>query len=152
MKKTLKIFSLLLLVLTGVAFTACSDDENNEYVPGNELPAAARTFLSSYYPSETIVYSERETDDGEVQYKVTLSSGDKVIFDEAGVWADVEAPDGRSIPDGIALKPIADYVANHYDEAGIQEISRTPIGFEVELTTGMELRFSPSGEFYGEGI
>lgn len=150
MKKTFTILTMLIMMLAGIALTSCGDDNKDEYIPDKDLPTAARTFLSNYYPSETIVYAERDNNDGDVEYEVTLSSGDKVTFDNAGVWVDVAAPDGRSIPEGIALQPIEDYVATYYADAGINEISRTALGFEVELTNDIELRFSPEGEFYGQ--
>lgn len=148
MKKTLKIFSLMLLMVMGVTVAACSDDnDKDDYVPSSELPSQAKTFLSTYYPNVEISYVNRETDKGKVQYEVTLASQDEVTFDVNGLWVDVEAPYGRAIPDGIALPAIVTYIADNHQGAGIHEISRVVQGYDVELTTGQEIIFSPDGTF-----
>lgn len=146
MKKTLKIFSLLLLVLVGTSLSACGDDDD-VIVPTDQLPTAASTFINTYYPSIKVAYVNKETDKGEVQYEVRMTSGDEITFDASGEWIDVDAPAGRSIPEGIAIVPIADYVAANYSGTGINEISRIAVGYEVELTNGVDLRFDPAGNF-----
>lgn len=152
MKKTLKIFSLLLMIFAGLSLTACGDDDKDkdEFVPADQLPSVSQSFISTYYPEGKVVYVNRETEGNIIQYEVTMASGDEITFDSEGNWIDVDAPDGRSIPDGIAMQPIVDYVAANYVGAGINEIARTSTGFEVELTTGVDLRFGPDGTFYGQ--
>ncbi|MDE5903004.1 MAG: PepSY-like domain-containing protein [Muribaculaceae bacterium] len=147
MKKTLKIFSLLLLVLVGTSLSACDNDDDDVIVPTDQLPTAASTFINTYYPSIKVAYVNKDTDKGEVQYEVRMTSGDEITFDASGEWIDVDAPDGRTIPDGIAIQPISDYVEANYTGAGINEISRTASGYEVELTNGVDLRFDPAGNF-----
>ncbi len=147
MKKTLKIFSLLLLVLVGTSLSACGDDDDDVIVPAASLPEAASSFIKTYYPSVKVAYVNRETDKGEVQYEVRMTSGDEITFDASGEWIDVDAPAGRSIPEGIVIVPIVDYVAANYSGVGINEISRIAVGYEVELTNGVDLRFDPAGNF-----
>lgn len=142
MKKILRFLPLLLIAVTGVAFAACSDDKD-EPVSANSLPAAAKSFLEAYYPSVNIVSATKDHDD----YDVVLANGHKVEFDAAGNWTDVDAPAGQSIPNGFYPAAIDIYVGETYNGTGINEISKTASGFDVELTTGVDLLFNADGTF-----
>ena len=69
------LFSLLL------GLSACDDEERISY---GRLPAAARTFIETYFPTESCVYAERDRDDGHREYEVRLSNGAEIKFDAQG--------------------------------------------------------------------
>lgn len=144
MKKFLKFLPVLLAGILAISLWSCSDDKD-EPVSYNELPAAAKTFLTTYYPSVNTVSVAKDKDD----YDVVLANGHKVDFNKQGEWQDVDAPMGQTIPTGFYPAAIDDYVANMADNAGINEISKERNGYEVETLTGQELHFSSDGSFLG---
>lgn len=148
--KCLKLLALLTVCLMGVAVWSCGDDDDKDTVITYEtLPAQAKSFVSTYYAGVDVRSVESKTDDGVVEYEVRFQNNHEVTFDSAGLWIDVDAPAGQTIPTGIAPEPIAEYVDTRYPAVGINEISRDPRGYEVELVDGTDLLFDPAGNYIG---
>lgn len=137
--KSLSVFSLLLFTL---GFVSCSndDDQPKEFT---QLPQAAQSFLSTYFMNAT--YSKIDYDKGDMEYKVELSNGYDITFNMDGDWVEVDAPEGMTIPEGIAPTKISDYVSQYYANYGINDIEVTYMGYNVELTNGLELQFNKDG-------
>lgn len=133
--------------------SSCGGDDWDDYweesVDFVNLPTRARAFVGEFYYGADVVRVEREYDDGEVLYEVKFSNGHEVVFAADGTWLEVEAPDGRSIPYGIVPEPIQDFLDSYYYDYGVNEINRTGFGYEVELTTGLDMRFNRDGYFLG---
>lgn len=144
MKKTLTL--ILLALIGGLCLTACSDDKD-EPVSATTLPEAARTFIAQYFGGDKILKVEKDIDNGQTTFDVRFTSGYEVEFDQTGLWLDVDAPNGKTIPDGIAPQPIVEYASQNYPGDGINEISRTTTGFEAELVSGIDLHFDTEGNF-----
>lgn len=140
-KKLMKIMPLLLIAVVGTAAASCSDKD--EPIDPSKLPANAQTFVTTYYPSATIVTSKKDGN----EYEVLLSDGTKIDFDKSGEWKDVDATVGMTIASGFYPAAIDTYVATNYPGTGINEISKEKRGYDVELLTGLDLRFNTAGEF-----
>lgn len=138
MRKLITIVVLLMLSLS-----ACSEKE--EVITMNELPSQARTFISTYWPNVEATALLKETHGCSTEFKVILADATTIDFDKKGVWEDVENNVG--IPTGFILKPITDYVAQHFSGAQIIEISKDKKNFDVELNTGINLVFDVNGNF-----
>lgn len=143
MKKILKFLPLLLLAVVGLAFTACGDDDDENNISPTELPATAKAFVSTYFPSAKIVSVNKDHD----EYEVILSDGTTIDFDRNGEWEDVDAAIGKTVPTGYYPAAIDTYVAEHHAGTGINEISRERGGYEVELTDGLDIHFDTNGTF-----
>lgn len=145
MKKLLFLTCAVIIAL----FTtwSCSDDDEL-IVPGN-LPQTAQAFLNQHFSGMEIYKVEKDGDHSGTEYTVKFRNGYEVEFDAIGEWTDVDAPDGMTIPSGIAPENIASFVEQEYPGMGINEISRDYTGYEVELTTGLDLDFDPAGNFIG---
>lgn len=152
MKKTLKFMILAVGLLLAPAMVSC-DDDNDDYweetVDFLNLPSRARSFVGEFYPGAEVVRVEKDYDHGEVLYEVKFSNGHEVVFSSDGRWLEVEAPDGRSIPYGIVPPTIQDFLDHYYYDYGVNEINKTGFGYEVELTTGLDLQFDREGYFIG---
>jgi len=128
-----------------IAVTACSDDDDDAVIGKNELPAAVTSFVSTYFPSQEINVSQKDNDG----YEVMLSDGTMIDFNLSGEWVDVDAPVGKTIPSGFYPAAIDSYIATNVNGTGINEISKEPVGYDVELVSGVELIFDTDGGFVG---
>lgn len=144
MKNFVKYLSVLLAVVGGMMLWSCSDDKD-EPISGDALPTQAKAFIAQYFPEAKVVTTYKDKDD----YEVVLSEGTRIDFDKAGEWTDVDAAIGKTIPSGFYPAAIDTYVAENMKGAGINEISKERTGYEVELTTGVELMFNYEGAFIG---
>lgn len=144
-----KISYLLLLVMSifSVSFVACNDDDDDVPILANDLPQAAKTFISQYYPDTKVTSVKRDSDNSKVEYDVILANGHDLTFNASGEWTDLDAPLGQTIPDGIAPTNIVEYINQNYNGYGINEISKESYGYDVELTNGIDLEFNSQGEF-----
>lgn len=151
MRKRFRIVVLLFacMMITGT-MAACSDNDNDDIetvISQDQLPEAARTFISEYYSSETIRSVKREMDSGVLLYEVDFTNGHEVVFNSKGEWVEVDAPDGQSIPDGIIPAEILTYLEANYQGYGVNDITKTGAGYEVELVSGVDLLFDAQGDF-----
>lgn len=139
----MKLFGCLFAVITlATTLMSCSDNDDKT-IPSSELPEAAKTFVSTYYPDVQIILAQKEKH----EYDITLGNGHTIEFDLSGEWKDVDAPLGQTIPSGFYPAAIDNYISQNAPEFGINEISRIAEGYEVELTDGQEIIFNSEGEF-----
>lgn len=150
MKITTKLMLAALLVAVPTMAWSCSDDDDDnrkESITVEQLPQASRTFIADYYPGVSVLRVTKETDHSGSEYDVNLANGHEIEFNAAGEWTDVDAPTGQTVPAGIAPKAIVEYVTANYPDQGINEISRDRKGYEVDLTSGLDLEFDTNGNF-----
>lgn len=147
----MKFCFLSLLCCLSFALFSCSEDKDDDIhnynISYNDLPQAAKDFCTQYFSYTVVKQVQKIDDDGEDLYEVDFEDGSEVIFNVDGVWQEVDAPDGKTIPAGIALPAITDYLEEYYSGYGINEINKTGYGFNVELVTGLGLMFGPEGNF-----
>lgn len=60
------------------------------------LPQQAQEFLAKYFPGVAVV--KAKNDFKERRYEVKLADGAEVDFDYNGLWIEVDAPDGATLP------------------------------------------------------
>lgn len=142
MKKYLLIFACLL----GFSMVACSDDDDWESIDFGQLPSQARGFLETYWGGLEISEMEKDGSGSGATYEVTMTNGVEIEFDGNGLWIDVDAPMGMSLPTAFINPGITNYVMLNYPTEGINEISREYYGFEVELTNDVDLYFDNMGD------
>lgn len=149
MKKTIKLFALLVLALFATTTLWSCDNDHEELVGSSELPATALKFINTYYPAAKVASIVKDKDDHLHEYEVTLSNVHKLTFDSKGEWQKVDAPMGQTIPSGFYPSAIDQYVLESAGALGINEISKEKYGFEVDLINGLELKFNLEGVFIG---
>lgn len=132
----------MLIALLGLAASACSDDKD-EVITSDKLPASARTFVSQYYPAANIVFAQKDKD----EYEAVLSDDTRIEFNKQGDWSDVDAPVGQAVAKGFYPEAIDTYVEANYPGAAINEISKERRGYDVDLTSDIDLIFSSDGTF-----
>lgn len=140
--------SLLLCMLTGLAFTSCSDNDDywDDYnVSFYDLPSKAISFVYDFFPDEKVVKVDYDVDHKESKYEVEFKSGLEVEFDSDGHWISIEAPEWGYVPDAVVPDFILSYVDDRFPRARITDISRESWGYEVELSNDVDLRFDYDG-------
>lgn len=153
MKKVFRILGVVMMCALGTMAWSCSDDDDSDDIvmTYDQLPQAAKDFVSTYYNGVAISRVEKDIDVNGVEYEVYFANGGDVTFNAQGEWIDVDAPAGQTVPDAIVPVAITEYVMANYPGAGINEISKTATGYDVDLVNGVDLIFDANGNFVGLG-
>ena len=120
-----------------VAFTACAGNDRPAQL--TDLPNAAQVFVKKHFTAEKPVLVTIDKEVTGNTYEVSFSSGNSVDFDRRGEWKEVECR--PEVPAAIVPAQILKLVQNNYPEAKIIKIDRDKRGYEVELSTRIELKF-----------
>ncbi|MDB4291796.1 PepSY-like domain-containing protein [Maribacter sp.] len=136
-----------------------SEDEDGTVIDATTLPQLVKDYISTTYTDASIVEARSTVDGG---YEVELSTGMEVIFDANGSFVktedegvdDGDNQNGNQHEDGTVIEAatlpqlIKDYLSTNYPDATIVEArSMTDGGFEVELSTKIEVVFDANGSF-----
>lgn len=138
-----KIILTLLLIVTG--FGAANADKYT--IDRSQLPESAQQFLTKYFPKSKVGMIKvdrhllKKTD-----YDVKLVNGTKIEFNNAGKWTSVDCKT-REVPQDLILKPIRNYVAKNFPDVKIVKIEKDFVGFDIELSDGVEVKFDRLGNF-----
>lgn len=131
-----KLFTMMLAAsISAMAFAGTP-------VKQSELPKAAQTFLSKYFPGDNVKKAEKEEGRRGNEYDVDLVSGAEVEFFDNGEWKEVEAAKGKAVPAAIVPDAIAKLVADNYKGLSIIKISHKRGGYEIKLSNGEELKLT----------
>jgi len=144
MKKTrtpmLTLACVFALATAGMADTPVTPDK---------LPAAVKTFVKEQFPQAKILFAEKDSGLLEkTAYEIRLDDGTEVEIYKNGEWDKIENK-AKGVPAGFVPKAIADYAKANYADATITKIDKEGKGFEVELSTGLELKFNKKGKLVG---
>ena len=127
----------LILSLSVFALSAKADDKPIDY---EQLPAAARAFIQSDFPSLSISFITRDAGILDTTYDVHFTNGLKLEFNSKGEWKEISNAtaliDTKYIP-----KEILASIASRWPDAGIKKIERYRQGYEIELTNRLELKY-----------
>ena len=139
----MKRFLLSLVAL--VAFLAPAKADNDRPISPDQLPAAAKTFIQQHFPDLTVAYAEIEQGFAKTQYEARLNDGTKIEFNGNGEWDKVDCK-YKAVPAVLVPEVIAKYVSANYAGALITKIDKELYGFEIELSNGLDLKFSAGGQ------
>lgn len=113
-----------------------------------QMPKAAISFLNKNFAGVEVLYANVERDILDTDYEVGLVNGTKIDFNGSGEW--IEVSNKKS---GVSSKllphKVAAYIEQNYHNAQIIKIERSSRKYEVKLTNGLELLFTPDGELIG---
>lgn len=143
----MKKFLLSLLVAACIAPTVLKADDDMP-IPVDQLPAAAKTFVQQFFADKTIVFAEVEMKMTGREYEARLSDGTKITFNADGVWDKVDCK-YQAVPAGLVPQVLAAYVQANYPGTMIVKIDKELYGYELEISNGLDLKFSPDGKLLG---
>lgn len=138
----------ILVALALVAFTAIPVLAGNDKVLGlEELPRTAQTFVSKYFGNKQVSVITLDNEVLSKTYDLVYADGTKLEFDSKGNWTEVSVPHGTSIPAGIIPSAIASDLGKRFPQQSVQHIERKRRGYELELSSGIDLVYDLKGRF-----
>ncbi len=141
MKKISLIVTMLVAAM--LPFIANADDYR---VDKSQLPKDAQAFIAKHFAGDDVLYVECDKGVFTTDYEVVLKSGSRIDFDSDGDWEEISSRK-VAVPSSIIPADIIKYVESNFPGEYIREISRDRRGYDVELSNGLDLDFSPSGKF-----
>lgn len=114
--------------------------DNDKPIQVNQLPAKAQTFINTYFKSQKVALAKQETELFYKSYDVMFANGEKVEFDKAGEWTEVQCRQSE-VPAQIVPDAIKNYVKTNYPDAKIIQIERDQKEYEVKLSNRWEITF-----------
>ena len=140
MKKLFFIFALILGILTASARDKYSHDVNI-------LPAAAQSVLRQNFNS-SVSHIKIGKEFGRIrEYNVIMTDGSEISFDKHGNWKEIETRRTASVPSGLIPRPISTFVKDNQSKVNVTGIEKKNFGYEVELSNGVDVRFTEKGKF-----
>lgn len=136
------IFAILAAVMCVLSVSADTYTINRD-----KLPQAAQEMLTKYFPKSKVSMIKvdkhllRKTD-----YDVRLVNGTKIEFSNSGSWTSVDGK-GKELPSDLIPSAIKRYVNKNYADTKIVKIVKKTTAYEIELSSGVELKFDRLGNF-----
>lgn len=139
-----KILLMLAIILgTSVASSAAGGYRHDP----NVLPAAAQTTLKRNFKADVSLVKTDRTLGRVTEYEVILTDGTEISFDRSGNWKDVEVRRGSEVPKAFIPDGVKAYVNQYQKGARIVGVEKRRGGYDVELSNGVEMKFSSDGRF-----
>lgn len=139
-----KILTLSAVFLLSAMTIACADDARP--IAYEQLPAAAKQFITTYFPDAKVALATVESPRWRPTYEVVFADGTEIDFKGSGEWKDVDCKRAQ-VPDGVIPAKMLEFVRLNHADNFIVEITRDRREYEIKLNNGIELRFSPDGQF-----
>lgn len=130
--------ALLCLMMSAV----CRADDTP--IAPDALPAAAKSFVTTHFPQQKIIYAEKDWN----SYECRLDNGVKIEFNKKGNWDKVDCH-MMPVPAAIVPEAILKYVKATFPDCSVTKIDKERYGFDVELSNDIDLKFSHQGTLLG---
>lgn len=141
MKKFLLAIGILLYVsVSGAARDNYARDEAS-------IPSVAREIIKNNFKGKFSFAKIDKTMGKITEYEVVLTDGTEITFDSKGNWKEIEASVDKGVPSSMVPDKISEYVKAHHKGAKIVGIDKGRNGYEVELSTNIDIKFDNSGNF-----
>ncbi len=141
MKKFLLIFAII--AGCSVAAIASGGYGHNALV----LPTAAQTVLKKSFKADVSLVKTDRTLGRVSEYEVILTDGTEITFDRSGNWKEVEVRRSSEVPSDFVPEGVRSYIKQYQKGAKVVGIEKKRGGYEVELSNGVEMKFSKDGKF-----
>lgn len=134
MKKLIVLFASLF------ALISVARADNDKAIQMDQLPQQAQQFIKQHFAGNNVAIAKVENDLFSKSYDVIFANGNKVEFDRAGEWKEVDCKYDQ-VPSAIIPEPIRKYATANYPDAKVVKIERDRKDYEVKLSGGLELKF-----------
>lgn len=134
MKKLVALFVCLF------ALVSVAQADNDKAIRKDQLPTKAQLFIQQHFADNKVAIAKVESDLFSKSYDVIFTNGNKVEFDQKGVWKEVDCKYSQ-VPLALIPDAIRKYVTANYPDANVVQIERDKKDYEVKLSGGLELKF-----------
>lgn len=134
-----KILFAALMLLCGAG--TASADGHERAITVQQLPQPAQAFLKQHFDSLKVAYVVEDVKHFGSEYEVVYTDRTEVDFRKDGEWESVERK-YSPVPASIIPAQIAEFVArSNFPGQFIKKIDRDPYTWEIELSSGLEIKF-----------
>ena len=139
-----KLHILVTLVTLGLMLSAASCDDEKA-LTDNDIPTEISTYVTTHFPSNSIIRVTEDKDGLKTSYDVVLSGNIKLEFNNRKEITDI---DGSSqLPDSVIPQAIRTYVTENYPNNFITDWELEDNHQQVGLNNDIDLEFSMDGVF-----
>jgi len=139
----MKRIKLLLMAALCMMISASAFADDRPIAP-EQLPAAAKAFVKTYFAGKKIIYAEKDFS----EYECRLDDGTEIKFNRKGNWDKVDCQ-MAAVPAVIVPEAIKKYVQANFPGQLITKIDKERWGIEIELSNDLDLKFDYQGNLYG---
>lgn len=136
----MKTLSYLLLSFF-LVFQSAACTGSDKVIGVNDLPKAAQTLIQKHFSDKQVSFIQKDTEGIGVDYDVVLSDGTKIEFDSKGKWKKIDCKP-QAVPAALIPQPISNYVKQAFPGASIVKIEIDRRGYEIDLSNGLDVKFS----------
>ena len=133
--------------LDGVFIRVDSDDDedDDDVLALDEIPSAITDYISTHFPSNSVIAAWIDNEDDGVEYEIKLSGDIDLKFDSQFQVLKIESD--TQLPDSVIPEAILAYVSENYPSNYITEWELDSNEQKVELDNDTELTFTLDGVF-----
>lgn len=135
------------LVVVFVAMIGLASCEKESVVPETELPKVAQEYLSAHFEGVNIIQVVKDQEGLRKSFDVYLADGFELEFKKSGDVVSIKNNRNQKLPNSVVPAKILEYVNSNFAPDYVVSWELDDNFQEVELNTGMELKFSKSGDF-----
>lgn len=135
------------LIFVFVALIGLTSCEKETVVPETDLPKAAQEYLSTHFNGLNVIQVIKDQEGLRKSYDVYLAEGFELEFKKSGDVVSIKNNRNQPLPDSVVPAKILEYVNSNFSTDYVVSWELDDNFQEVELNTGMELKFSKSGDF-----
>ena len=125
-----------------VSLISCAKDE---VIPVSELPAEMKAYISTHFPSNTILQVVKDVDGVTKTYDVLLSERISLEFNRQKEIIDIDSE--IALPNSVIPEQIRQYVTANYPSNVITDWELDDRNQQVQLNNGLDLKFNMNGDF-----
>ena len=133
--------SLVAIALT-LSLISCAKDE---VIPVSELPAEMKAYISTHFPSNTILQVVKDVDGLTKTYDVLLSERISLEFNRQKEIIDIDSE--IALPNSVIPEQIRQYVTANYPSNVITDWELDDRNQQIQLNNGLDLKFNMNGDF-----
>ena len=134
--------SALVAVALSVSLISCAKEE---VIPVSQLPVEIKTYISTHFPSNTIVQVVKDFEGLTKTYDVMLSEQISLEFNRKNQIIDI---DGKTaLPNSVIPEKIRQYVTANYPTNVITDWELDDLNQQIQLDNGLNLEFTMNGDF-----
>ena len=141
MKNIARLIVAISVFLASASFISCED----AIITAEKLPAAARAFIEEYFPESAVSYVKKDKELTKTIFEVVLQDGTEMEFDGKGQWDNVDCKN-RAVPAALIPTAITEYVNTNFPGQVIVKIDKEFHGYEIELSSDLDLKFDKDGK------